>query len=451
MKYIALFALLLIPYIILCYFAQPIADDLTYTVKTLHRGYLPAQLQDYFFWNGRYASNVLVLANPLIWGSLTCYRLAALALILLTPLSFYFFLSAWLGKSLSPRQKLLGALAFSALYFCIMPDLSEGIYWFTGSVTYQFGNIVAITYIGLATLYVQKRYIINGIFHASLCFLMLLIAIGFNEVLTLMLIVGHFIIYPLFRKDAELRPILAWMCVFSLLFSLIMILAPGNVQRGGYFTGNYQIIHPLWMSALQVIRFFAKWVSSPALLLASLLFIPIGQKLYKESPIFRKLAALKLWQAFAILCIIIFLCVFPPYWGTGILGQHRTLNTACFFFIIAWFLFIFIAFKQYDFRLTTAHLRLITFLFIACLLLTGNSGRALIDLGNGKVSRFANEMDDRMTVLETAQKQQAKTVSLPTIQDRPSGIFVIDISDNPNNGINKSYAEYYGIEKVIKN
>ena len=38
-----------------------------------------------------------------------------------------------------------------------------------------------------------------------------------------------------------------------------------------------------------------------------------------------------------LLLFVIFFSSFLPYWVSGILGQHRTLNVAYFMFIILWF------------------------------------------------------------------------------------------------------------------
>jgi hypothetical protein len=452
-SYTWLFALLFIPYIVLCFFPHPVADDFGYAQKTLGWGFWQAQQHDFFYWNGRYASNALLLANPMVWGSFIIYRLSAFGLILLMPICFYFFLSAIFRQLFSTPQKLLGALAFSVLYFGIMPDISEGLYWFTGAMTYVFANLLTIVYISLVTLYLQKRFIVNRFIHALKCIVLLFIVIGFNEVNTLTLIVGHLIIFIALRKEKQFRPTLLLLSILTIAFSLIMILAPGNIQRGSFFTENYHIIHSLYMTGLQIIRFFLKWISFPPLLLASLLFIPIGQKLYDSSPLFQKLANLKLWQTFFLLCLTIFLCVFPAYWGTGILGQHRTLNTACFFFILLWFVFVFILSKRFNIAPHVLAMpgkmqHWVTVIFIACLLLSGNSGRALFEFGTGQITGFINELNERYAKLEAAKQQGIKSVTLPTLKNRPTSLFVLDIQPGCDHWMNRSYALYFKVDTV---
>lgn len=389
----------------------------------------------------------------MVWGSVMAYKLAAVALILLTPVTFYFFLSAFFKNEFSALQKLIGALAFTLLYFGLMPDIAEGIYWYTGAMTYVLANLLTLVYISFVAMYLQKRYIINRFIHGLKCIALLFIVIGFNEVNTLILIAGHAIVLMAIRKEKSLRPALFILSVLTTLFALIMILAPGNAQRGSYFTENYHMLHSLGMSVLQVARFFVKWVAFPPLLLASVLFIPIGQKLYGQSAFFRQLCGIKLWQVFLMLCGIIFLCVFPAYWGTGILGQHRTLNTASFFFIPVWFLFVFIAAKQfgatnYAIAVPVKMQHMLVLIFMACLLFSGNSGSAIIELGSGEAYKYTAEMDARTTLLENAKAQNLKKLIMPSIKNRPACLFVLDASADPGNGINTSYAVYYGINTI---
>lgn len=448
--YTWLLAALLLPYVALCFFAHPVADDLTYSYKTMAWGYWQAQQHEFSYWNGRYFSNLILLANPMVWGSIDLYRVAALMLILLIPIVVYLTLSVFFSKEFSQRQRILGALVLSALFLCITPDIAEGIYWYTGAMTYVLACLFTMLYISLVGLYQQQRFIITKTIHWSLLTISLFICLGFNEVNTLLLIAGHVVAILLSYKEKHLRSILFILTGLTVLFSLVMVLAPGNAQRSSFFSNNHQVTHSLYMSCLQVGRFFITWVSSPVLLLASLLFLPLGQKLYEQSPLFQKLTDVKLWKAFIALCAIIFLSVFPAYWGTGILGQHRTLNTACFFFIPAWLCFVFIAAKQFNvlkqvYNPSTKIYHYLTLFFIACMFLLGNGGKALIELGSGEANVYSNEMSQREGILKTTHE---KVVAIPTIIHRPTCLFILDISDDPNNGVNRSYEVYYKIDTI---
>lgn len=445
--YTWLFAALLLHYLVLCFFAHPIADDLTYSYKTMAWGYWHTQQYEFLNWNGRYFSNLILLANPMVWGSLMGYRAAAFILILLIPITFYFTLSTF---NFNKQERLLGALALTALFLCTMPDIAEGIYWYTGAMTYVLASLLTLVYISLVSLYLQQRFILNRYLHGIKCIILLFIIAGFNEVNTLLLIAGHLLVLLFIWKDKKLRTTLFVFNALAILFSLLMILAPGNAVRSSFFTNNHNIIHSLYMSCLQVVRFFCMWVFFPPMLLAGMLFISIGHRLYMQSSLFKQLADIKLWQAFTLLCLIIFLSVFPAYWGTGILGQHRTLNTACFFFIPVWLLFVFIlskhirALRQLN-AMPERYQHYFIILFIACILVSGNSGKALIELGSGDISDYSTQVAERENKLSHTKE---KTISLPAIAFHPSCLFVLDISPDPSDGVNKSYAVYYKLNTV---
>lgn len=452
-KYILLMAALLAPYIALCFFAHPMADDYSYAHEALTLGYWPSQLHEFLHWNGRYTSNLLVLGSPLIWHSFAGYRLAALALILLTLLSAYFLISSIWDNSLSFSQKLLGALVFSTLLLGMLPSLAEGIYWFTGAVSYQFGSIAATIYAGLMFRYMQRRYLGNKNLHIALCILTLFITIGFNEVLMLMMLATHILVWLSLNKQDKLRSYLFRLMLCAVLFSFIMILAPGNSTRSMYFSNNHRLFYSLGMTALQMIRFFITWVSFAPLILASLLFIGIRDTLYERSPMLRAIKGIKLWQAFSLLWLIIFLCVFPAYWNTGILGQHRTLNAACYMFIPAWFLFIHIFCNKLEIKgqgiIFQGKMQGFIFLLLAaCLLFSGNGGNALVQLGDGEVSGFNTEMNARYAKIEEAKAQGINSVYLPILKNRPSSLFTLDIRPGCSHWINNDYALYFGIGSV---
>ncbi len=447
-KYTYLFAALFIPYILFCFYAYPVGDDFNYCNKSA--GWVNAQVHNYFFWGGRYISNAL--AYPFSTHSLLAYRLIALGIIILTPASAFFAISSVSSKAFAFKEKILSALLFSVLQFGIMPSLTQGIYWMSGSVTYQLGSIVSMFYIGFGVSYVQEKFILNKTVHFLFSILFLFLSLGFNEVLTLMLLAAHFIVWLNLPIEKRFRLPLFLFAIFTLLFSLIMILAPGNSVRSGFFSTNHNLLYSLSMTTLQIVRFFAKWVFFPPLMLTSLLVI--GQNgLFEQSSLLQKLSSLKPWKIFLILLLILFLCIFPPYWNTGILGQHRTLNAACFFFIPAWLVFVRGLSIRYNLAgrlvlLTTKTKHFIILLIAASSLLAGNSGRAIAEFSKGEITGFANDMHERFTLIENAKQKGVKEISVPLLRHHPSSLFVLDIQPDCSHWINNDYAIYFDVEKV---
>ena len=116
------------------------------------------------------------------------------------------------------------------------------------------------------------------------------------------------------------------------------MLSPGNGTRQAMFPAHYQLAHSVGMSALQTLRFVSDWASSGTLLLATVVFAPMAAKLLGQHAQNPRRARWGFWLSVAGLLLVVPLGVFPAYWETGILGQHRTVNAAHFVFLILWFM-----------------------------------------------------------------------------------------------------------------
>ncbi|NNM94539.1 MAG: hypothetical protein HKL88_03640 [Bacteroidia bacterium] len=443
---------LLIPFLALCLFAYPSADDFGYTAQA---PFWHSQWNLLRFWNGRYTANFLVLCNPFIYGSLLGYRLSAMLLLILVPVSIYTLLRSVWGKAFTVVQTLVFAFIISALIIDLLPSLAEGIYWYTGSVTYMLGAIVACFYTALVVRYYKGEIIIGRFIHLLLCMLLLIISIGFNEVQMLILLVAHLAVWLWVKKGKAgwslAAAILPAICV---VFSLLLILSPGNHVRGSYFTGNYRPFYSLGMTLLQMIRFCFGFATFGPLLLSGILFIPVSRILERRVPVFGILGRIKPLIWFATLLIILFLCIYPAYWGTGILGQHRTVNTACYFFVLMWFLLLhslYVSYKPFDkyAALLSRKARLyLTIMLAAMLMFSGNSGTAIQEIATGKIKGFDREMKNRFSLIQEGVLGQRKELMVPVLQNRPQSLFVLDLQPDCNHWINQIEARFFGLNNI---
>lgn len=449
---IGFFALPFIPYIILCFYAHPVADDLTYTTP------VPVWHFEKFLYmrlNGRYTSNMLVLLCPVITSnSLVIYRLVALILFILITASLIYLLFSAFGKAIRAINIIIMGMIISIAILNLLPCLPQGIYWFSGSMTYVLGCVFAMFYAGTVFRYINKTFIINPTIHLSLILLLLVISIGFNEVQMLLFMCIHIFIWLGLKKQERFHSFWFIILLVCISFSSIMFFSPGNRYRGYYYQDSHHFFHSLFMTALQLPRFFFAWISYAPLLMASMLFAPVSLVLSKRSVLFRKAGNYNPYVLFFLLWVILFLCIFPAYWSTGILGQHRTLNTACFFFIPAWFLFLHSLFQSNNlaekitFILSSPVKTALTLILAATLLFSGNCGSVLMDLVTGKITGFNKEMNNRYILINEALKHGQSEVTLPPLENKPASLFVIDIHPGCNFLANREYALFYKLKKV---
>ena len=335
--FLALLTLSLVKYAWLATYAHPVADDFCYAAKSRGMGLWDWSLGEWMSWNGRYASNLLMIHGPLTWFSdpLTGYRLMPLALLALTFLSAWLLLRRLTRCVLSKSEELVAVLVFLLLFLNLMPDLGEGFYWYTGAITYQLGNILLLLHLGLLVPGDQKK---TGRFAALLVNVLLVFAlVGMDEIHMLLMLALHVVrtAWLITRRKSIIPGILLLLvCACG---AALMYLAPGNAVRGSMFADTHLLWHSLGMGALQSVRFVGSWLLSPALLVCGVLYLPLHALLRERIPGFRELLRLPWWIAALLPFLLVMAVTFPAYWSTGLLGQHRTINVACIFFIpLAW-------------------------------------------------------------------------------------------------------------------
>ena len=453
--FIVLLAVSLLKHFWLAGYCHPMADDWSYAHQGITRALLPWLQGEYMNWNGRYFSNILVGNGPLVLGpdALWLYRLVPVALMLLTVLAAYALICALTRGAVRRWEQWAAAVVFFALFVQGMPDIREGIYWYTGAITYQLGNILALFHVARVIGRPQRgtagRSWTGILFDAVL----LVLLIGCSEVHMVLMLAFHTAAIVLRRRKGSpmsnsdrLLPFVA------LIGAVIVIAAPGNTVRSALFTGAHDPLHSLWMSALQTARFAALWSSNAALLLVSILYLPVSRSLALRLPHFADAFNLKPWMSTIALLAVIFLCVFPAYWGTGILGQHRTVNVAYCFFLVLWFINLTVwdrhvlqrRWASWP-RLSTRWTALVLLAILALINLDRNGGGASRDLFSGRAVHFDEQLTARYGTLDDARASGREPV-LPIIHDPPATLSLYELRGDPLDWVNQCYALYFGME-----
>ncbi|MCC6839888.1 MAG: hypothetical protein IT230_06995 [Flavobacteriales bacterium] len=404
-------------------YAHPVADDYCYAAKSRGMGLWEWSFSEWLTWNGRYASNLLMIHGPLTWWSdpLIGYRLMPPLLLGLTFLSMWFLLRRASRRALSTAQELLGALVFLLLYLVLMPDLGEGFYWYTGAVTYQLGSILLLVHLGLLA-HGQGRPLPR--MAAMLLNLLLAFVItGMNEIHMVLMLCLHTVltVWQLGKKK-PVAPALLFLSA-SLAGALLMYLAPGNAVRASMFADTHRLGYSLGMSLLQAVRFTGTWLLSPALLAFGVLYIPIHKTLRERIPGYVALLQLPPWAAVLLPFLLVGATTFPAYWNTGLLGQHRTVNVACLFFIPLFFLNVAIWLERGVLQPTAAwdptrtQLGLAMALALTALHLTGNGIAVHADLLGGRAGAYDRVMTQRENQLRaSAANPEAMVLFTPQTQ-----------------------------------
>jgi hypothetical protein len=155
--------------------------------------------------------------------------------------------------------------------------------------------------------------------------------------------------------------------------------------------------------------------------------------------------------ALAIPFLAVFITMIPPYWSTGILGQHRTVNVALFLFLPTWGLALAVCEERFSARgrwrfpwSTTRFSPMLGVLLLTFLLLGGNDKWVTRELLDGTLRGYDRHMHERHQLLSEAVLQDAAEVHLPALPRVPMSLRPLEPGSDPTAHWNQVLGEYYG-------
>jgi hypothetical protein len=417
----------LLPFLVVSFFAHPFYDDYCMAARTLKYGLWGALKHAYFNTDGRYFTNALLRLHPLGYGSTLGYKLGGVLVILLLFAAVYILAGALFKAETSRVERLIAAAFFTALYSNQMPELTEGYYWMTGAVVYMVGvAMMVFFFVSVAKLFESrgtKRALL-----VALSLILIAAVVGSNEtqmaiffLLLLVITVKTFV-----KRDA-------WLWLSFLLTAtacaIFVLTAPGNALRSAHFPNRHRLFYSLALSSVQEVYFLLKWFSNPALIMGTILFIPLAYRLSERSELVRNHFNLHPLMALLMLVGVVFMGFFPPYWSMGQLGQHRTANLVFFLFLLGWFLnlAVWVGYLRVRRALTVAPLP--RYVYVICLLLiplslltTNNNREALGDLVSGRAYRYDVQRRERNSRIEQCLRTNESPCVISRLTDLPASI-----------------------------
>lgn len=423
--------LILLLYVSAGFFSHPSLDDFIYAQKGRQKDFIGTVLHERETWNGRYISNFIVYFSPLNWGSFIGYKLMPFGLILFT-----FFGTQQTFKNILDKHSFLLATVTNLIMYSILPDITEGVFWYTGAYTYIPSGVIFLYVISFVFRYWSRINYPHLVFIIVLIFLVC----GFNEIIPLLgVVLFTFMLFTINEKRAISILIL---CVFISLFYYV-ISAPGNSIRASYFPEKNQLFISLYKSTLYSIRFIGEWVLNPAFIFWTVILL----KLKYDAKLITKLSLLQRP------IVIIFLLTFPTYiacfgpiWSTGLLGQYRTANLACYFFVPTFTLLV-VANKDYLIKKLSFFIRFKHSYICLLILITfwGNQFTLIKEFVYGNMFRFNQEMYRRYEMIENCKQNVCE---IPEIKNKSNILFVYPLVENPKDFHNLSYQLYFNSGEI---
>jgi hypothetical protein len=339
---ILLVFLVLLPFLVLCFYSHPGADDFSDAIQRRDYGFWMTQRDLYLHLTGRiFTSLILTEASPLFRGLLGAYWLVPLLTMSLLFSSLYVLIVVVVGSTWAKGTRLLAAAILLALWMLCNPSVAESVYWFNGLAVYTVPTAVLIFWLATLVRYWQASLE----YQSKWLFLNVLLGtcvLWSNEIIALPLlaIVAGISLWEFWRRGPRRLALLGALVWFSLALA-VSLLAPGNMARAAIIDVPVSIPKVVFGSVAGTAYLLLNWTSSGVLVAATVLVLPALARLEAvPSPTLRRLASLRpaqLLVASGYVLAMLPLAALPNYWATGGLMPPRARASMYLLFLLGWF------------------------------------------------------------------------------------------------------------------
>jgi hypothetical protein len=450
----AVTSVLVVAATLFCY-AHPLADDFCRAYKGRAQGVVAGMIHEYFTWTGRWGASGLNYFLTSSFDLVRFYPLLLMSTPALLAMSVYALLrSAEVGATRA--QCLVLTAAALALYWAGMPDPGETVYWLTGSADNLTGLALSLLLLAGLLCY-RARATPTAIAVGAGLSLLAVLATGFHELFGLLLCIvlaGGTLKAWLAREPS--RRMWALCLAAALVGFLVVYAAPGNAVRRAEFPLAAKLGHTLRLTVKQGTSYVVLWVLDIRLLLGTavlLLLAPramAGRQPPRNDTIRDVVIVALTWMTAVVAAFS------AASWAVGTTMPNRTLNGVYLVFLAGWFWVLVMLTRQYArwgerLLVATPLMRhLAVALFVAAMLLTGNTRKALQDLP-GTAPAYSKAMRDRWWSLAAAQGRGEPDAMVEPLPERPQSyisIHYFELREDSEFWENRCVADYYGLRTV---
>jgi hypothetical protein len=428
------------PFFLLFAYTGLMADDYSFATNVLEQGFLQAQYNWYTNWTGRYTSSALISVAV----SSNSYGMILFLLQALLYLSLVYFLSPILSYKRFTSITLAGVLL--TVFLLTMPDVSEGIYWMSGSITYIFPGAITLFLLGVILRFSNSSTSKRVLFFIVGMLLSFLI-IGSNEVALVFLLTFLGSLLFLNYKTAYFKWTLG-LFLICIAFSAIVILAPGNFSRVGIMVNQKPLIYHLVMSIVFGVSVFSKWVLYSPLFIISIIYLAIGPAPMQLEKWLPSLIKKQAWLFPLWIILALSLCTFPSFWAQNNPLPDRALNYLYLIFLPFWFIFLNLILEKNTSFFSKGKGNTANICYLVILLFPFGSSNfqfAGNDLLSGKIQKYYKQNLDRVEMIHQSKEPVCKVKPITSI---PRSVFFKEIKQDTSFWVNKAMADFYGKERI---
>ncbi len=463
-----LFLLAVVPLLCLSFFNHPsAADDYCFADTAVRYGFWPAQGYYYNGWTGRYFSNMLVHANPLVWDWYGGFRLIP-ALAVTALISSLFTLVSELLRGESFRTRLLSTGVLFFLIVLALQSVVEAFFWTAAIATYTVPTVLTIYLLAVMLRWYRQPTNWEKRLTVVWAGFLVFASIGSGEtnlillLLLLLTIAGYRLVF-----QRTFDPFLIFLVVVALVSTWLLFRAPGNAVRMGGNPNSGDLVTSLGASFGWLARSVGEWLLKTPILPLSVLFWPMARRIARPGSPNAHLFDLPAGLLTVVYVGLLAATIFPSYYGIGLPPFARTMNVLFIFFTLGWF-FVLTVWAAARSRsgvpadaverrsqtsvlltglrpLSLPVLALTGIWFIGSIAFSTSLKQLYTDLLGGRAAQYDREMSERHRLLQSP----ADTLRLAPISVYPPSLFVEDIRPERTHWWNRCQSGYYGHKAII--
>lgn len=428
------------PFVILCFYAHPSADDWYMAAAGRDRGVIGAGLYWYAQMSGRIIQQGITSLHPIRLG-ITAYHFWCLGLLMGLGAAMHEAMRRWLPE-LGREMRLVLTAVSLMLYLWAMRSPAQAFYWVNGGNTYILAGSLQLFMLALLG-YAQTHG--AGVKTHLLAALIAITASWCSE-LAMGLQFVCLIIFAVFTwlEKKTVPRVLITLILATAVAAVVMFLSPGVPLRMGTYSNEVKS-HPipaLLLSAKLTIIHLITWLTQAPFFLLSLLLLacwPAREMKTRQAWLIIGLALVMMagttWGGF-----------FIGAWSMGQSIPPRAVNLLGLFFLVEWAVLlagVAALLRAYGWArpaLTPVAFLLILMAITASLRAPNNIKAAWKDLLKGDARKFDRECERRYALIQESKDEE---VSVPALRTKPATLYFNDLKPDATDWRNAGMAEFY--------
>ena len=503
---IVIYALSLIPVLVIGKYDYPSADDFSMGLGTrlvyeatgsllaVSGKILSETVRYYRTWIGYFTSCLFTTVSPATFGE-AWYALTPAVILLALHVGVAVFFYALMEKALGMNRYARRCMTVLALFLMVqrMPEGSlrvEAFYWYSGAGNYTLTFSAGLLYLAFYVLSVCGVKSKNRSLFLVLACIMGFLAGGGNylSALSFAVVSVLFAVYLVKMKTRQgensrtgrlyvigsLLPAAFYLCVFA-----VSCLSPGNRIRGGEAEG-YGALKSILLSLYYTLSYpLNQWMNWAVLLILALAGVIFWMGFAEKAGSGAQAVQLGFTAPFpaAVLAYGIVSCVVTPaLYAQGNMDAGRIqstfwLHAVLVLLLLEWYLVggLYRRFSKEQNASAASCLQnasaasclrngaggfvraiLLFFIVFSLLAVKGNPDfytgtSAVSELLDGSAAQYGRENEERLRILKNPREQD---VVLPRYTVQPNLLYFEDVSEDPDDWINQKMSEYYGKNSI---